>query len=96
MAVFFSVDQTNIPEYVSFFDIETFPSSVFLFNCEQMRIDFGCTPDTTKFVGSFQLKQDLIDLIEVIYRGAMKGKHIVESPIPHSRIPKYDLLYKGV
>ncbi|MFS7902352.1 putative Thioredoxin-like superfamily [Helianthus anomalus] len=31
-----------------------------------------------------------------IFRGAMKGKLIVNCPLPPERIPKFQLLYKGV
>ncbi|KAL0383702.1 UNVERIFIED_CONTAM: Thioredoxin-like protein 4B [Sesamum calycinum] len=52
--------------------------------------------DHTKWVGTFMRKQDFIDVVEAIYRGAMKGKLIVSCPLPPERIPKFQLLYKDL
>nr|CAN74149.1 hypothetical protein VITISV_044060 [Vitis vinifera] len=52
--------------------------------------------DHTKWVGAFDRKQDFIDVVEAIFRGAMKGKLIVTCPLPPERIPKYQLLYRDL
>ena len=54
------------------------------------------TPDHTKWIGSFSSKQDFIDVVEAVFRGAMKGKLIVSCPLPPERIPRFQLLFKDV
>lgn len=89
------VDSEEVQVYVKYFDISFIPSTVFFFNAHHMKIDSG-SADHTKWVGTFLSKQDFIDVVEAIYRGAMKGKLIVNCPLPPERIPKFQLLYKDV
>ncbi|XP_021907477.1 thioredoxin-like protein 4B [Carica papaya] len=89
------IDAEDIQVYVKYFDITLIPSTVFFFNAHHMKMDSG-TADHTKWVGAFHRKQDFIDVVEAIFRGAMKGKLIVNCPLPPERIPKYQLLYKDV
>ncbi|XP_058207252.1 uncharacterized protein LOC131320539 [Rhododendron vialii] len=89
------IDSEEIQVYVKYFDITFIPSTVFFFNADHMKMDSG-SADHTKWVGAFHRKQDFIDVVEAIYRGAMKGKLIVSCPLPPERIPKFQLLYKDV
>ncbi|KAL8092884.1 uncharacterized protein LOC141689134 [Apium graveolens] len=89
------VDSEDVQVYVKYFDITFIPSTVFFFNAHHMKMDSG-SADHTKWVGAFQSKQDFVDVVEEIFRGAMKGKLIVNCPLPPERIPKFQLLYKDV
>ncbi|RHN80661.1 putative Dim1 family, thioredoxin-like protein [Medicago truncatula] len=89
------VDSPDIQVYVKYFDITLIPSTLFFFNAHHMKMDSG-TADHTKWIGAFHKKQDFIDVVETIFRGAMNGKLIVNCPLPPERIPKYQLLYKDV
>ncbi|OVA01444.1 mRNA splicing factor [Macleaya cordata] len=88
-------DSEEVQVYVKYFDITLIPSTIFFFNAHHMKMDSG-TADHTKWIGAFHRRQDFIDIVEAIYRGAMKGKLIVSCPLPLERIPKFQLLFKDV
>ncbi|KAJ3703690.1 hypothetical protein LUZ61_007395 [Rhynchospora tenuis] len=85
----------EVKVYVEYFDITLMPAIVFFFNAHHMKMDSG-TADHTKWIGSFHSKHDFIDVVEAIFRGAMKGKLIVTCPLPPERIPRFQLLFKDV
>ncbi|GLJ15505.1 hypothetical protein SUGI_0254570 [Cryptomeria japonica] len=89
------VDAEEIQVYIKYFDITLIPATIFFFNAHHMKMDSG-TPDHTKWIGAFHQKQDFIDVVEAIFRGAMKGKLIVMCPLPQERIPKFQLLFKDI
>ncbi|KAL2488091.1 mRNA splicing factor [Forsythia ovata] len=89
------IDSDEIQIYLKYFDITLIPSVIFFFNAHHMKMDSG-SADHTKWIATFQRKQDFIDVVEAIYRGAMKGKLIVSCPLPPERVPKFQLLYKDV
>ncbi|XP_057550268.1 uncharacterized protein LOC130828341 isoform X2 [Amaranthus tricolor] len=89
------IDSEDVQVYVKYFDITLIPSTIFFFNAHHIKMDSG-TADHTKWIGAFYKKQDFIDVVEAIFRGAMKGKLIVTCPLPPERVPKFQLLYKDV
>lgn len=95
MATVWHLDEAQVPVYAQYFGIQHVPALVFFYNGQHIKCDYG-TPDHSKWVGLFHCKQDFIDLVEVVYRGAIHGKFIVTSPVPKERTPSYSLLYADV
>ncbi|OAO18175.1 thioredoxin-like protein [Blastocystis sp. ATCC 50177/Nand II] len=94
MADIYIVDVDDVPIYTQYFDISLIPAIIFFYNATHIKIDCN-RPDNTKWIGSFESKQDFVDVVETVYRGGLYGKYIVTCPLPQDHIPKYDLLFSA-
>ena len=61
---------------------------MFFFRNRHIMVDFG-TGNNNKMIWGLEDKQELIDILEVVYRGASKGKGLVVSPKDYSTKHKY-------
>ncbi|CRK27477.1 hypothetical protein BN1723_013981 [Verticillium longisporum] len=61
---------------------------MFFFRNKHMMVDFG-TGDNNKLNWVLEDKQELIDIIETVYRGAKKGRGLVVSPKDYSTRHRY-------
>ncbi len=66
---------------------------MFFYRNKHMMIDLG-TGNNNKINWALNNKQEFIDIVEVIYRGARKGKGLVISPKDYSTKYKYWLMIK--
>ncbi|GFS44598.1 thioredoxin-like protein 4B [Nephila pilipes] len=93
MATIATCNVDDVPEYVDYFEIFHIPSTVYFFNAHHIKIESGM-PDNAKYIGPFENKQDFIDLVEVVYRAAMRGKRYVDSP-SKPRVNLSELMFTG-
>ncbi len=68
---------------------------MFFFRNKHMMCDFG-TGNNNKLNWVLEDKQELIDIIETIYRGAKKGRGLVVSPKGMCTLPRYANIYANV
>lgn len=81
--VIYVVDITQVPDFNAMYELYDPCTVMFFWRNKHMLIDLG-TGDNNKINWAIRDKQELIDIIEVVYRGAVKGKGIVISPHDYS------------
>ena len=87
-AVVYLVDINKVPDFNVMYELYDRVTVMFFFRNRHMLIDFG-TGDNNKINWPMSDKQELIDIIETVYRGAKKGKGQVVSPKDYSSKNKY-------
>ena len=87
-AVIYVVDITKTPDFNHMYELYDPCTSMFFFRNKHMMIDLG-TGNNNKINWPITNKQEMIDILEAVYRGARKGKGLVISPKDYSTKYRY-------
>jgi DIM1 family U5 snRNP protein len=87
-AVIYLVDITEVPDFNTMYELYDPCTVMFFFRNKHIMIDLG-TGNNNKINWRFDNKQEMIDVIETVYRGAKKGRGLVISPKDYSTKYKY-------
>ncbi|KAL1971419.1 hypothetical protein VTN31DRAFT_2351 [Thermomyces dupontii] len=87
-AVIYLCDIDEVPEFNAMYELYDPMTIMFFFRNKHMMCDFG-TGNNNKLNWVLEDKQELIDIIETIYRGAKKGRGLVVSPKDYSTRYRY-------
>lgn len=87
-AVIYLVDITKTPDFNHMYELYDPCTTMFFYRNKHMMIDLG-TGNNNKINWPLNNKQEIIDLIETVYKGARKGKGLVPSPKDYSTKFRY-------
>ena len=82
-AVIYLVDIGKVPDFNQMYELFDACTTMFFFRNKHMMVDLG-TGNNNKINWAMENKQDLIDIIELVYKGAKKGKGLVVAPKDYS------------
>ena len=81
--VFYVCDISKVPDFNTMYELYDPMTLMFFYRNRHMMIDTG-SGNNNKINWVLKEPQDLIDVCEVIYRGARKGKGLVVAPKDYS------------
>jgi len=82
------VDISEVPDFNAMYELYDPCTVMFFYRNKHMLVDLG-TGNNNKLNFLISEKQELIDIIEMVYRGAHKGKGLVVSPKDYSTKHRY-------
>jgi DIM1 family U5 snRNP protein len=87
-AVIYLVDLAQVPDFNDMYELYNHPLHLlFFYRNRHIQVDLG-TGDNNKVTWTMS-GQELIDILEVVYRGASKGRGLVVSPKDYSTKYRY-------
>lgn len=87
-AVIYLVDNTRVKGFNENYQLTDPCTVMFFFRDKHIMVDMG-TGNNNKITFPITDSQDFIDIIEVVYRGARKGRGLVNAPRDYSTKLKY-------
>ncbi|KAI9503253.1 Thioredoxin-like 4A [Coemansia spiralis] len=87
-AVIYLVDIDQVPDFNTMYELYDACTLMFFYRNKHIMIDLG-TGNNNKVNWPIEDSQELIDMIEVVFRGARKGKGLVLSVKDYSTKYKY-------
>ncbi|KNG87303.1 mitosis protein dim1 [Aspergillus nomiae NRRL 13137] len=87
-AVIYLCDIDEVPEFNTMYELFDPMTIMFFYRNKHMMCDFG-TGNNNKLNWVLEDKQELIDILETIYKGAKKGRGLVVSPKDYSTRYRY-------
>ncbi|KAL7270621.1 hypothetical protein RUND412_006664 [Rhizina undulata] len=88
-AVIYLCDIDEVPDFNKMYELYDAVTIMFFFRNKHMMCDFG-TGNNNKMNWVLEDKQELIDIIETIYKGARKGRGLVVSPKDYTKLLSYE------
>ncbi|BGP23591.1 U5 snRNP protein, DIM1 family [Rhodotorula toruloides] len=88
MAVIYTVDITQVPDFNKMYELYDACTTMFFYRNKHIMIDLG-TGNNNKINWSMSSQDELIDIIETVFRGASKGRGLVVSPRDYSTRLRY-------
>lgn len=87
-AVIYLVDITEVPDFNKMYELYDPTTVMFFFRNKHIMVDLG-TGNNNKINWPLTVKQELIDIIEVVYKAAKKGRGLAVSPKDYSTKHRY-------
>lgn len=87
-AVIYLVDITEVPDFNTMYELYDPSTIMFFFRNKHIMIDLG-TGNNNKINWALKDKQEFIDIVETVYRGARKGRGLVIAPKDYSTKYRY-------
>ena len=88
MCVIYLVDITKVPDFNKMYELYDPCTVMFFYRNKHIMIDLG-TGNNNKINWAITDKQEMIDIVETVYRGAKKGRGLVVSPKDYSTRYRY-------